>query len=219
MLFCSGVHLCTRLVETGSGMELELGAVLCILPARELVVTISTVGFAVALVMDTYGASSKEMVSGRGNHGHPVCHGFEASSEMAEEQRGGHSRAKRRSRYCRNLMSTAVTYSEWTHAASMLHLERGRNEEAQLYDEAYVQGKLRELQVRRKQGTTDEILFFLRADLIRHLGNMCNPELHKHRAEAPAVIRDYIKEVKYVKFNTFVSFPRRTSCVLFSPRS
>lgn len=94
MLFCSGVHLRTRLVETGSGMELELGAVLCILPARELVVTISTVGFAVALVMDTHGASSKEMVSGRGNHSHPVCHGFEASSEMAEEQRGGHSVAQ-----------------------------------------------------------------------------------------------------------------------------
>lgn len=102
-----------------------------------------------------------------------------------------------RSRYWMNLMSTAITYNEWTHAASMLHLVSGLNE-AKPYDEAYVQGKLRELQLRRKEGTTDEILFFLRADLIRHLGNMCNPDLHKHRSEVPVVISDYIKEVRYV---------------------
>jgi len=94
-------------------------------------------------------------------------------------------------------MSTASTYNDWTHAASMLHFESDVNE-AKLYDEAYVQGKLRELQLRRKEGTTDEILFCLRADLIRHLGNMCNRDLHKHRSEVPVVIRDYIKEVRCV---------------------
>lgn len=92
-------------------------------------------------------------------------------------------------------MSTAITYNEWTHAASMLHTHSDFNE-AKLYDEAYVQGKLRELQTRRMEGTTQEVLFFLRADLIRHLGNMCNPDLHKCRDQVPVVIRDYIKEVK-----------------------
>ncbi|KAG0608291.1 hypothetical protein M758_8G094600 [Ceratodon purpureus] len=100
------------------------------------------------------------------------------------------------SRYWTNVMSTAITYNEWTHAASMLHSHSDSNE-AKLYDEAYVQGKLRELQTRRMEGTTQEILFFLRADLIRHLGNMCNPQLHKCRNEVPAVIRDYINEVRY----------------------
>lgn len=97
-------------------------------------------------------------------------------------------------RHWMNLMNTAITYGEWSYAAGMLHSDKGLDE-AQHYDEAYVQGKLRELQLRRSEGTIEEILFSLRADLFRHLGNMCNPHLHRYRREVPAAIRDYIKEV------------------------
>ncbi|CAO1944866.1 unnamed protein product [Urochloa humidicola] len=35
----------------------------------------------------------------------------------------------------------------------------------------------------------------MRADLLRNLGNMCNPELHKGRLQVPRLIKEYIEEV------------------------
>jgi TAG lipase/steryl ester hydrolase/phospholipase A2/LPA acyltransferase len=35
----------------------------------------------------------------------------------------------------------------------------------------------------------------MRADLVRNLGNMCNPELHKGRLHVPRLIKEYIDEV------------------------
>lgn len=52
-----------------------------------------------------------------------------------------------------------------------------------MYDEDLVRAKLEDLKQRRLQGDVDEIVFALRTDLLRNLGNMCNPELHKGRLQ------------------------------------
>jgi hypothetical protein len=58
-----------------------------------------------------------------------------------------------------------------------------RATDADLYDEELVRNKLRELRHRRQEGSLRDIVFCMRADLLRNLGNMCNPELHKGRLQ------------------------------------
>ncbi|KAG0583013.1 hypothetical protein KC19_3G102400 [Ceratodon purpureus] len=96
-----------------------------------------------------------------------------------------------------NLMKTALTYEEWAHAARMLEKEETRRKDSDLYDEDLVRSKLNELRLRRLEGGVEDILFCIRADLVRNLGNMCNPELHKGRLQTPRLIQEYINEVRY----------------------
>lgn len=100
-----------------------------------------------------------------------------------------------RRKFWRNMMRTALTYEEWAHAAKMLDKETPKMHESDLYDEELVRNKLQELQHRRQEGSLRDIIFFMRADLIRNLGNMCNPELHKGRLHVPKLIKEYIDEV------------------------
>ncbi|XP_047321705.1 triacylglycerol lipase SDP1-like [Impatiens glandulifera] len=100
-----------------------------------------------------------------------------------------------RKKFWKNLMRTAFTYEEWAHAARMLDKENPKMNEAQLYDEELVRNKLEELRQRRQEGSIRDIMFYMRADLVRNLGNMCNPELHKDRLQVPRLIKDYIIEV------------------------
>lgn len=94
-------------------------------------------------------------------------------------------------------MRAAVTYEEWAHAARMLEREnaaRGASK-CDLYDEEIVRNKLQELRQRRQDGSLRDIVFCMRADLLRNLGNMCNPQLHKGRLQVPKLIKEYIDEV------------------------
>ncbi|KAJ9181035.1 hypothetical protein P3X46_009210 [Hevea brasiliensis] len=100
-----------------------------------------------------------------------------------------------RRKFWRNMMRTALTYEEWAHAAKMLDKETPKMHESDLYDEELVRNKLQELRHRRQEGSLRDIIFFMRADLIRNLGNMCNPELHKGRLQVPKLIKEYIDEV------------------------
>ncbi|CAO2194768.1 unnamed protein product, partial [Urochloa humidicola] len=81
----------------------------------------------------------------------------------------------------------ALTYEEWAHAARMLEREAAprRGSDADLYDEELIRNRLRELRHRRQEGSLRDIVFCMRADLLRNLGNMCNPELHKGRLQVP----------------------------------
>lgn len=93
-------------------------------------------------------------------------------------------------------MRNALTYDEWSHAAKMLEKESySQKNEADFYDEELVRNKLRELVQRRQEGGLRDIIFCLRADLVRNLGNMCNPQLHKARLQVPKLIKEYIDEV------------------------
>ncbi|CAI9754801.1 unnamed protein product [Fraxinus pennsylvanica] len=100
-----------------------------------------------------------------------------------------------RRKFWRNTMRTALTYEEWAHAAKMLDRETPKMNEANLYDEELVRNKLQELRHRRQECSLKDIIFCMRADLIRNLGNMCNPELHKGRLHVPKLIKEYIDEV------------------------
>ncbi|XP_052173029.1 triacylglycerol lipase SDP1 [Diospyros lotus] len=100
-----------------------------------------------------------------------------------------------RRKFWRNLMRSALTYEEWAHAAKMLDRETPKMNEAHLYDEELVRNKLQELQHRRQDGSLRDIIFCMRADLVRNLGNMCNPELHKGKLQMPKLIKEYIDEV------------------------
>ncbi|CAA2971536.1 triacylglycerol lipase SDP1-like [Olea europaea subsp. europaea] len=100
-----------------------------------------------------------------------------------------------RRKFWRNMMRTALTYEEWAHAAKMLDRETSKMNEANLYDEELVRNKLQELRNRRQECSLRDIIFCMRADLIRNLGNMCNPELHKGRLHVPKLIKEYIDEV------------------------
>ncbi|GAB4843910.1 mitogen-activated protein kinase tyrosine protein phosphatase sdp1, variant 2 [Ancistrocladus abbreviatus] len=100
-----------------------------------------------------------------------------------------------RRKFWQNMMRTASTYEEWAHAAKMLEKETPKMNEADLYDEELVRNKIQELRHRRQQGSLRDIIFCMRADLIRNLGNMCNPELHKGRLQVPKLIKEYIGEV------------------------
>ncbi|XP_068663328.1 triacylglycerol lipase SDP1-like [Aristolochia californica] len=100
-----------------------------------------------------------------------------------------------RRKFWRNMMRSAVSYEEWSHAAKMLDKETPKMNEADLYDVELVRNKLQELRLRRQEGSLRDIIFCMRADLVRNLGKMCNPKLHKGRLQVPRLIKEYIDEV------------------------
>ncbi|KAL5067129.1 hypothetical protein RYX36_018016 [Vicia faba] len=100
-----------------------------------------------------------------------------------------------RRKFWRNMMRTALAYEEWAHAAKMLDKETPKLNESDFYDVELVANKLEELKHRRHEGSLRDIIFCMRADLVRNLGNMCNPELHKGRLHVPRQIKEYIDEV------------------------
>lgn len=55
--------------------------------------------------------------------------------------------------------------------------------------------RLQELKHRRRQGCLTDIIFYMHPDLVRNLGNMCNPHLRKGRREVPKLIKKNIDEV------------------------
>jgi TAG lipase / steryl ester hydrolase / phospholipase A2 / LPA acyltransferase len=88
-----------------------------------------------------------------------------------------------RRKFWRNMMRSALTFEEWSHGAKMLDKETAKINESDLYDEELVRHKLEELKQRRQVGSLRDVVFYMRADLLRNLGNMCNPELHKGRLQ------------------------------------
>ncbi|ONM21451.1 Triacylglycerol lipase SDP1 [Zea mays] len=51
--------------------------------------------------------------------------------------------------------------------------------EADFYDEELIRDMLEEIQRQREDGSLRDVVFCMHGDLVRNLGNMCNPELHK----------------------------------------
>ncbi|GJP42705.1 hypothetical protein CLOM_g2244 [Closterium sp. NIES-68] len=102
-----------------------------------------------------------------------------------------------RRKFWANLMATALTYDEWSHAAAMLEKYQARRRDSDLYDEDLVRAKLGDLRRRRLEGGVEGIVFAMRSDLLRNLGNMCNPDLHKGRLQMPRLVQEYIEEVRY----------------------
>ncbi|WVZ60997.1 hypothetical protein U9M48_010938 [Paspalum notatum var. saurae] len=110
---------------------------------------------------------------------------------------GARSRAAlaRRRRLCEKALRRAGSYEEWARAAKVLDRMSEEVHEADFYDEELIRNRLEELRRRREDGSLRDVVFCMRGDLVRNLGNMCNPELHKGRLEVPKLIKEYIDEV------------------------
>lgn len=110
---------------------------------------------------------------------------------------GARSRAAlaRRRRQYEKAMLHAGTYEVWARAAKVLDKMSDKVHEADFYDEELIRNRLEELRRRREDGSLRDVVFCMRGDLVRNLGNMCNPELHKGRLEVPKLIKEYIEEV------------------------
>ena len=87
-------------------------------------------------------------------------------------------------RACTRRMSGATTWKEWSEAAEQLDAlqaargSRGSTDqwkrETRLYDRKLLDQRLRHLKAVRARGDVSEMMFAVRADLLRNLGNMTN---------------------------------------------
>lgn len=89
----------------------------------------------------------------------------------------------RRKRILRAEMDAAPTYEEWALAATRLDQLEGHGEreqasrwqrEIRLYDRQLLKDRVRDLRRVRQHGKLGEMIFAVRADLLRNLGNMTN---------------------------------------------
>ncbi|KAI3427004.1 hypothetical protein D9Q98_006948 [Chlorella vulgaris] len=112
------------------------------------------------------------------------------------------SGARLRRKQLQGRMQLAEGYEEWAEAAQELDALRGKDSrsrlllETRLYDRRLLQERLAHLRRVRGVGDVNEVMFAVRADLIRNLGNMTNSELHEHFPVVPDLIRQYIQQVQ-----------------------
>ena len=86
-------------------------------------------------------------------------------------------------RACLAAMSSARVFTEWSEAATQLNLLRDADtrttsvrwhRQVRLYDHKLLQQRLQHLQHVRGSGKVVDMIFAVRADLLRNLGNMTN---------------------------------------------
>ncbi len=117
-------------------------------------------------------------------------------------------------------VENAENYAEWSVAKAELEkaMEKleGKSEtmsakwkrETPLYDRELLQARLSHLLKIREQGDAPEMVYALRTDMLRNLGNMSNKDLYQGRAEIPKPIQDYIQEVTLqLQYITHYDFP------------
>ena len=127
---------------------------------------------------------------------------------------------KRRRRELRAALDRASTYEEFEDAAN--ELERLDEEEdaaaaggrgrgavptswasgSRAYDVDLIEEQLRQLRTQRAAGNVEEMMFLLRADILRNLGSLTSPSRVSVAADAsssfgvPRAVREYISEIK-----------------------
>ncbi len=83
----------------------------------------------------------------------------------------------------KHVQATAVSYEAWATACGRAErLQSGDNgsgmarwkRETKLYDRKLLQERVQHLRAVKKRGDVHEMIFAVRADLLRNLGNMCN---------------------------------------------
>ena len=114
------------------------------------------------------------------------------------EQRSGRWEMKKQ---LKQKMAGAKTYEEWREAALQLkHMttpDQGRKQyETMMYDEKLIEERYAHLKRVRQRGDPYEVMFEVRADLLRNMGNMADASLHRDMLEVPMVIQEYLEEVK-----------------------
>jgi len=106
--------------------------------------------------------------------------GFNKLKEKIKELRDP---ALARQKQLRKAMQTAGHYSSWSAAVKELAEIQGRSQkdttaewrrQTRLYDRKLLQQRLQHLQAVRQSGNLQQVIFALRQDLLRNLGNMTN---------------------------------------------
>ncbi|CAL5228372.1 g11492 [Coccomyxa viridis] len=127
-----------------------------------------------------------------------VCRAIQAIREASDATFQERKRLKR-------ALEQASSYEEWSVAATKLDNVEGnspeekkarKRSEMRLYDRRLLEERLKHLREVRERGHISEMMFAVRADLLRNLGNMTNSELHEHFPTVPEPIREYIEEVQ-----------------------
>lgn len=111
----------------------------------------------------------------------------------------------------------AESYAEWVTATSDLERHEGKHEEDEgarwaketsLYDRELLKARFAHLLKIREKGDVAEMVYALRTDMLRNLGNMSNKDLYNGRTEVPKAVQDYISEVTLqLKYVTHYDFP------------
>eukprot|EP00216_Chloropicon_sp_CCMP2111_P000551 CAMPEP_0198234390 /NCGR_PEP_ID=MMETSP1446-20131203/423_1 /TAXON_ID=1461542 ORGANISM="Unidentified sp, Strain CCMP2111" /NCGR_SAMPLE_ID=MMETSP1446 /ASSEMBLY_ACC=CAM_ASM_001112 /LENGTH=673 /DNA_ID=CAMNT_0043915167 /DNA_START=166 /DNA_END=2187 /DNA_ORIENTATION=+ len=120
----------------------------------------------------------------------------------------------KRKRILKREMKESESYEDWSKPAWALEELEGKNKEAawkretSLYDRELLEARLSHLRKIREQGDVGEMVYALRADMLRDLGNMTNKELYKDKTTVPQPILDYIEEVELqLQYITHYEFP------------
>lgn len=149
-------------------------------------------------------------------HTHPAA-GAAAAALCARLARALHQLTDPRARLIRAWtarQAASLTYADWCAAAMRLDELRGIDRmhqwraDTRLYDRRLLQTRLAHLRDVLARGDIREIVFAVRVDLLRNLGNITNSELHENNPLVPEPIQEYIKEVQAaLRFITEYSGP------------
>lgn len=100
----------------------------------------------------------------------------------------------------RRQLLDAQDYREWRDTALQLQELTGVDlrsiSGATLYDRKLIDQRRAHLQYIREHGDVNEMMFSVRMDLLRNLGNITNAALHEQHIDVPEPIRLYIEEVR-----------------------
>ncbi|BDA48233.1 Triacylglycerol lipase SDP1 [Coccomyxa sp. Obi] len=129
-----------------------------------------------------------------------------AIRQLIQRAKDANDPAVQQRKRLKRAMEQASSFEEWSVAATKLDQVEGISPEekkarwkrdTKLYDRRLLEERLRHLRAVRKGGRITEMMFAVRADLLRNLGNMANSELHEHYPVVPEPIREYIEEVQH----------------------
>ena len=110
----------------------------------------------------------------------------------------------------------AESYAEWVTATSDLERHEGKHEEDEgarwaketsLYDRELLKARFAHLLKIREKGDVAEMVYALRTDMLRNLGNMSNKDLYNGRTEVPKAVQDYISELPCSLSTSHHDFP------------
>ena len=108
---------------------------------------------------------------------------FTAARKLIQRARDASDPSVQQRKRLERAMEQASSYEEWSVAATKLDQVEGISpeekkarwkRETKLYDRRLLEERLRHLSAVRKGGRVSEMMFAVRADLLRNLGNMAN---------------------------------------------
>jgi len=105
-------------------------------------------------------------------------------------------------RALRASMASAPSYAAWEKCAELLDELEGVSDSSPacqagfgVFDPQLLDTRMRSLRVLHGEDKVDQLVFYLRGDLMRNAGNLNDPRLYHFRRSTPGIVRDYLAEV------------------------